>query len=1015
MSLRYRFVLIALVCGFASSQAQESSILINNDYFFPGVEAFEQNDLFGLALKSAESLGFTDTSVRDQAYNSYNLDENRSIDLMLEHAARSQDAHQKAGAHLAVANRYFQRKNYDKALRYYKTIDAFKVSFAERHNMQFRMAYCYLVDKNFQEAEGLFANVANSQSPYRSDARYYEGICAFYLGDREKAIESFEDIEDHPSYRQMVPFYLAQIYFRSEEYDKAIKYGKSRIAKSGSDSYLIDRILGLSYLAQGDYRNALPHLENYAENSSTLTENDAFQLASIHYQMGQYEKAKPYFRELSHQESEIGQMSNFLLASTSLETGDTKNAQSAFKQASKLDYFPEIRDESEFLYYKTSAELGDERIAINGFASISSDNDYHNESQDLLSKMLINSSDTEGSIEVIEKLDSKSPEISRSYKKLNYHSALKMIEDKRYAEASKRLENALNEKEPKELDPEIYYWMAYALNKSGDTKSGEEWFAKYLATNHGHYNFESYYQLAYISMDEKSYDQAIERLQKSVSFFQVNDDDKQLFDDAVVRLADLELVKNNYTAALDYYELAIANKAADSDYILYQKSMIYGVNNQIIEKLTSLEKLLKQYPTSTYRDDALFQLAETLVQLGKNNQAYQVYTTIILEYGEKSPYTSIAYMRQGLISFNQGDLMASLDAYKQGVASSSDKDERRRALLAIEDIYLYHLNDPDGYFKYSETLTGQKHTDISKDSIVFNIALSVYKDAEYIKAVELFGDYLRRYPNGFYKGDAHYYLAESYLVQDRFDLALEQYQLALKGSDIKYKKEALKKSAVIAFNHAQDFELSLELYKQIIDSSDGEPEFSSLESAVYAAFKTERFSEVLKYGDLLLGHSQAVEKAKANTHYYMAKAFMAKGNKEEARKQFESVTQMSSNNQAAESSYLISKILFENGDLDGAEQQAYKTAENASAYGFWVAKSILLLAEVYTQRKDYINATAAYESILENFQEEESLINEAKSKLDNLNKTIESESRIVPENKDIEMEFINADSIKTKK
>ncbi len=994
-------------------QAQESQVLLENGYFFPSAESFEQNELFGLALKAAESGQFNAINIKDQSRNSYLIDETRSIDLLLEHATRSKDPDTKAAAYFAIGNKYFERKDYDKARKYYDATDLLSLPFSDRSTLQFRLGYCYLLKRDFESALSYFENVSSGNNALSNHARYYEGICAFYTGDRDKAIKRFTEIQDYSRYSGIVPFYLAQIYFKEEQYEKAIQYAKGKRQSSGVDAYLLDRILGLSYLALEDYNNAIKHLEAYAENSSSLSENDAFQIARLHYEMGNYEKAKDYFRELSYQDSEIGQMSNFLLASTSLASDDLKDAQSAFKQSSKLSYFEDIQEESEFLYYKTSADLGDERIAINGLSKITENNKYHSESQQLLSKLLYNSKDTENAVAVIEGISVKSAELKNTYKSLSYFSGVNAFNNGEYEDAAIWFEKADNIEGNKDLDPELHYMNAITQDKLKNYESSQSYVSKYKALSDGKHNFELDYMMAYQEMDKKNYDGAIAQLEESINSFNPDADEKDLFDDAIVRLADLELVKNNYETALEYYGLAISNNAKDSDYILYQKAMIYGVNNQQIEKLTSLEQLLKNYPDSEYRDDALFQLAETLVQLGKNNQAYQIFNTIIIEYGKKSEYTATAYMRQGLISFNQGDLYAALNAYKEGVSVSENNEEKRRALLAIEDIYLYHINDPDAYFKYKESLTGFKYDDISKDSIVYNIALKIYKDNNYPKAIERFEEYIEKYPSGFYLGASHYYLAESYLVENKFEKALYHYQEVLSTGNSNFTVSALDKAAVIAFNHSQDFKLSHELYKRLIDNSQGEPDIDKLESLVYASFKISQSNDVVKYGELLLAHSKINDKIKAPTHYYMAKSFMNMSNSEQALKQFELTSDISDNSQGAEANYMVSELLFKMAKVDEAEEQAFKTAEASGNYPYWVAKSVLLLGEIYTSKKDFINATAAYESLIENFQSEQDIVKQAEEKLASLEKLIKEESRIVPEsNAQDSMEFINSETKK---
>lgn len=974
--------------------AQESLPLLLIDYYIPFSSEYEAKGLYGLALGELEKADFQDSNIARQAEVSYKLDESRSIDLLLESISRSNDYSKDSKVFYQIGEKYFERKEYKSARAYYLKADYRKLQSEQGYRLKFKLAYTYLLEKRFGDAISHFNTVSSSSNSLRYRSKYYEGICAFYLGERNRAIGLFTEIENRAEFRKLVPFYLAQIYFKNEEYNKAIKYAKTKSNNRDSNAYLLDRIMGLSYLAQEDYENARIYLESYEKATKTLSENDAFQLGAINYRLGDFQKAEPYFLELSYQESPIGQMSNFLLASSYIENGKKKDAQSAFKQASKLQYFPDIREESEFMYYKISADLGDERIAIGGLSEISTESPYYSESQSILSSIFFNSQDTEAALDVLETIPRESTELKNTYQELLYRSGMQFMSENDYDNAIEQFQKA-EKSDSKSVDSaELKYRLGHAYALTENNNESKRYLQSYLDSGDSKHTFESHYLLAYIEMSLEDYDMAIKRLEEAINSFDTESDNKILIDDAIVRLADLELVNNNYTAALEYYELAIQNNAEDSDYILYQKSMIYGVNNQIIEKLTSLEKLLKTYPESNYRDDALFQLGETLVQLEKNNQAYQVYNTIIIEYGDRSEYTPTSYMRQGLISYNQGDLYAALDAYKQGIEKSKDKNERRRAILAVEDIYLYDLNDPDSYFKYSESLTGVEISDISRDSIVFGVALDIYKDGRYEKAIEQFNIYLDQRPNGFYKEDAEYYLAESYLVLKDYDNALDNYLNVIDADNPQFLNEALEKAAVIAHNHKKDFEMSLRLHENIINRLNQRPELKYLEPALYCAKELGKDSTILKYGELISSHTGASDELKASAHFYMANSFYKLGKPDEATMNYKLVTELIDNSQAAESHYKIAKILYQKNDFEAAENRAFITAEKSAKFPFWVAKSILLLADIYVHKKDYLNATAAYESVLENFSDNTELSDEADKKLKALQAQIESESRI---------------------
>jgi len=56
---------------------------------------------------------------------------------------------------------------------------------------------------------------------------------------------------------------------------------------------------------------------------------------------------------------------------------------------------------------------------------------------------------------------------------------------------------------------------------------------------------------------------------------------------------------------------------------------------------------------------------------------------------------------------------------------------------------------------------------------------------------------------------------------------------------------------------------------------------------------------------------------------------------------------------------------------------------------------LILLGDVYDHQNDYLNSSAAYESVIENFKENPTLLEEAQKKLDVLNDKIRANSRVI--------------------
>lgn len=981
----------------AISIGQESISILDNHYYIPDGKNYLDQELYGLALQDFEADIPTDLNIAYSAKSSFLIDETRSIDLLLESVARSSDAKSNNETYAIIANKYFEKKSYNTSRDYFKKVNTSLLTKDQYEEVNFKLAYTYLLEKNFREALSYFSKSKKYNGSLSSDANYYSGICQYYLNQKDKSIASFESVQNHKRYKDIIPYYLAQIYFKDGQYIKAIDYSKKQLNSSKSrNTELLNKILGLSYLVLEEYDDALIYLDKYAASANKLTENEFYQIAVTHYKLGNYDKSKELFSELSHQATPIGQVSNYLLGSLNLNDESKKNAQSAFKQASKYDFYPDTQDESQFLYYKISAELGEERVAMNGLANVQDSSPYYDESQALLAQLLIRSSDHVIAIQTIEGLKTKKPEILEAYQSVTYDYALINLEQGLYGKAIQFLDISKSTPGSEDIKQSCDFWLAHAHDKRGDSKNSDAFINVYLNGGHQDYRFEAQYLKAYHNIKAKNFDGAKMTLENAMGDFDINQDDKLLFDDAIVRLADLELLENNYTKAIEYYDLAISNGAEESDYILFQKALIYGVINDDLEKLTSLESLIKDSPNSQYRDDAFFEIGESLMSLKKNNEAFKVYSSLVAEFGDNSDFASLSYLRKGLISYNQGDINSALKFYKKGLQLSGDADHQRQALLAIEEIYLRDLNDPEGYFEFAEEEIGFEFDAFTRDSLSYHGAYQSYTDSDFRAAITGFSNYIQKFNSGYYLQDATYFLAESYVLEKDYVNSLTYYEKLTSDEASKYYQSSVKKAALIAFNHINDFEKSHFLFRKWFEF-ETDPKIDIVESALYSAHMVSKDPEVISYGNQLVAHKETTKEKVGAAYFYIGRSNENLGNQDEAISAYNKVIQNVNNNQSAEASYRVSKIFFDKDLLDKSESQAFETTKHAANYPFWVAKSLILIGDIYVVRKDFLNASAAYESVIENFPENPEILQESTSKLESLNKMIEESSRVKTE------------------
>jgi len=68
-----------------------------------------------------------------------------------------------------------------------------------------------------------------------------------------------------------------------------------------------------------------------------------------------------------------------------------------------------------------------------------------------------------------------------------------------------------------------------------------------------------------------------------------------------------------------------------------------------------------------------------------------------------------------------------------------------------------------------------------------------------------------------------------------------------------------------------------------------------------------------------------------------------------------------------------------------------------SSYPYWLASSVILLSDVYSEKGDYFRAKATLEALLANYNEDQELVASAKRKLQILKDKERASNRILKE------------------
>ena len=1031
----YILALVIASAPTAETTGQETAFHNNTfEQYIQGKSYFSQK-LYGQAMQELESFISENRFLPDSESNAiYKLEAQAMYyiaGLRLELPESESDLATFIGEHhpnprlvdaiFEMGDYYYNEKQYVNSIKYFDLIDIDALPEIKMSELVFKKGYCHFVRKEFNEAQSNFSFTKDLQNRFFYPSNYYYGMCEYFAGDYKSAVKSFQRVESNNVYKTQIPYYISQIYFAEQNYDKLLSYGENIIRQPSTKKIKeIRLLLGQAYFQRNNYEKALPHLEFYEENTDALTLEEFYQLAFAQYQLGYCEKAIDNFLEINLEDSKLGQVVNYYLADCYEKQGDKASARAAFKKVSQMNYDRGMQEEATFNYGKLSAEMGFEREAINILVGVTEDSPYYNETQNIINDILVNTGDFENAIAILESLPNLNRKLEETYQKVAFQQGIQYLADGKEDQTKKMFEKSNTYQHDMSLVTQIEFWQAGFYAAEGDYDESQAAYNRYFQYENQATNlpeevkpYMARYYNAYNYLKKEEYLTAVDEFKKAIVLINQDQDvikNGQIVDkilpDAYLRAGDCLFKENKYDDAVTYYDQSIVREANGYDYALFQRGVIEGLVGQPYEKILTMEELIETHPESDYTDDALLHLGDTYLAVGNPIPAAEAFRTLRTDFKGRSNLINAANLKLGLINYNQGDVEGALAYYKSVFQNNPNPKESQEALVSIQEIYIDDLGKTDEYFNFLQTIPGYEVSAFSKDSLNYRIGEIQFQNSNYEKAITAFDDYLNVYSSGYYRLEARYYRGESHSLLKNYTKALVDYEAIIKEGLSDTYERSLKKAALISYNHSQNFSKALKYYK-LWEAQTAAPEdkYQAQLGAMRSAFRLSKDDEVIAYSNKVTANSLVTTEEKSSATYYLAKVSYKKGQLEQASAAFNQVTQLSTNNQAAESRYMLAKILQDQNKPVEAENAANSANEKNTNYPFWIAKSILLLSDIYMQRGDLLNARAAAEAVVENFKTDEALVIEANAKLAEISqKEIES-NRIKLQNADGTLEL----------
>lgn len=883
---------------------------------------------------------------------------------------------------------YLQEEQFRKAVNMLAKTDKYHLSLEEIDEYNFKYGYALLKVDQANKAEGLFLMLSNKSGQYQIPATYYYAYSAYMQNDYKTALEYFDKISTHPTFGLPSKYYMVQIHSVQKNYDEVIRLATPLINdKKDSKNIEMLRMLADAQYEKQEYSQALQSYQKISELIPyKFSHIENFQIAYCYSKNNEFEKSIQYYQEATKGDNILAQAAYNGLGESYVKTDQKKFALNSYKSAYQLKAEPTMTEESLFNYAKLSVELSynpynEAVIALQEYISNYPDSKNTDEAYGYLTDLYLLTKNYKNALISISNIKKLNPDMELAYSRISYYRGVELYNENDFSEALQHFYNAQKQIINNPYQANARFWIAesyYKMQKWDSTIVAYQQFFTTPYANRSEYYDIANYNEAYAFMKTKNYQKAINDFKK---FLQSNPDNIKVKADANLRLADCYFMVREYDKAIEGYNNAINLKAIDSDYAQYQKAICYGVQGLYDKKINVLKDFLQTYKGSRYTDMVLFEMGLTYNILSNDEMALKCYTQMVDQY-PNSIFVKKALLKIGLVHFNKGNNQKALDVLKQLAEKYSGTPEAVEALASIKSIYV-EMNNIDGYIKFTQDIPSAKLSTSEQDSLTYIAAENLYMDNNCEGAVKALKNYIQRFPDGLFLPKARYYAADCmYRSGDKAE-ALEQYNIIVSYPRSRYTATSAFRAARL-YQQDNNFEKALQYYIQVEEiASDEVMLCDALFGQIQCNYELQKYALCIQAGQKLLKAQRASESQIIETNLLMAKSALHINEVALAKTYFEATKKLSNGEKGAEAAYNIAEIIFDEEKFDECEKYLFDIVRDYASYDFWVAKSFILLADVYVEKGNIFQARQTLQSIIDNYEGQD-LVNIAREKLQNL-------------------------------
>lgn len=858
-----------------------------------------------------------------------------------------------------------EKGRYKQALRSFDKVKWNELGRNDQPLFYFYRGYAYLQLGEMDAAIACFRPLKESENPFSLQGKYYCAYCQYRKEDYKNALPAFLELEETPQYKNTVPYYIVQIYYAQQNDAEVFARCQDLLKRDPNNvnNHELHRILGEIYYRRGDYAKTIEHLRLYRDantgkNKEWLRE-DIYLLAMSEYQMADYAEALNTFKQVKQQKDTISQSTCLHLGHAYRKTGDIEKAKLSYQAAMNFTLSSVMREEAMYNYalttYESGTALGESIKAFNDFLTEYPHTAHANEAYQLLATVYMSSKNYRAALDAVNAIPNQTDKVQQVRQYLRYQIGVDAFLQGRMQETIQWMTEVIqNDKQGSEYRADAYFYRAEAYYRSARYENCYQDVQQFVNLPHNRSKnlLQADYLLGYTLFCLKRYGEAEEAFRRFVT----TQPQKNLWADAMNRIGDCCFNNRAFADAIYAYQQVVDQKTTGADYALFQVGYALGLQHQYPAKAEVMTQLAATYPKSDYADDALYEAARAYLQTNENEAAIQSYQTLMERYPQ-SGYARKASLEKAMAYRNIEQTEQAIRSFQQTIDLYPATEEAYAALDALEQIYV-EGNRLNEYLDYTKQVSKNNMTiSTEEDSLTYVTAELQYMMNNYTEAAAGMTTYITRFcPNGRYCTMAMWYAADCYYRLSNAEETIRLLQELYTNPGNPYIEETCSRLAELLYEQ-KDYASAREYFAHLRTIATKQQNRIASELGVLrCSYYLNDSDAVIEVASRLIDEEDIADEVRDEALYNRGKALYRAEQWGQAAVDFAPLSKNVRVVTGAEAAYLLADCYYRLKAYESAENEIMRFANQRTQHQYWLAKSLILLADINVDLGDLFQA-----------------------------------------------------------